>query len=676
MKQILIYSGTTEGRRLAEVLCRNGIRCTACVATEYGEMVMERLEGLEGLTVRQGRMTAMEMKDFLTQGDYLAVVDATHPFATVVSENIRDSMAGSGIPYLRLKRDTKSMFSHEKNISCYPTSQACAEALKETAGNILLTTGSKELAVYSRIAELKGRLYVRVLPGLESISLCYENGITGKQIIAMQGPFSVEMNEAILKQFDISCLVTKESGSTGGFFEKIQAAGKNRTKVMVIGNPEGAGGLTDNEVYTELEKLTGKALLEEEKMQISFIGMGMGSLKLLTREAEEKLKEADFIIGARRLLEGIPWQKEKIPYYLAQDIIPYLKESKGKRAAILFSGDTGFYSGAEKLYEALKNETEEGGLRAEVSIYPGISSVAYLAARLHTSWQEAEIVSIHGRAANVLEAVRENKKTFLLVSGVADMRAIGNMLLTAGMEEVGISAGYQLSYPEEKILTLTPGECLTLEEEGLYVCLLENERAERRRLTHGLPDEAFLRGKVPMTKEEVREVSVCKLGLTKEAVLYDVGSGTGSIAVECARLSDGIQVFAIEKKKEAAELIEENRSQYGLSNLTLVRGEAPEALNGLPAPTHVFIGGSSGNMKEILAVLYQKNPKARIVVNAITLETVGEVTGLLKTMPVEKEEVIQIQVSRAKAAGGYHLMQAENPVYILSFFFTKDGKDE
>ena len=179
-----------------------------------------------------------------------------------------------------------------------------------------------------------------------------------------------------------------------------------------------------------------------------------------------------------------------------------------------------------------------------------------------------------------------------------------------------------------------------------------------------------------MTKEEVREVSVCKLGLTKEAVLYDVGSGTGSIAVECARLSDGIQVFAIEKKEEAAELIEENRSRYGLSNLTLVRGEAPEALKGLPAPTHVFIGGSSGNMKEILAVLYQKNPKARIVVNAITLETVSEVTELLKTLPVEKEEVIQIQVSRAKAAGGYHLMQAENPVYILSFFFTKDGKDE
>lgn len=676
MKQILIYSGTTEGRRLAEVLCRNGISCTACVATEYGEMAMERLEGLKGLTVRQGRMTAMEMKDFLTQGDYLAVVDATHPFATVVSENIRDSMAGSGIPYLRLKRDTKSMLSHEKNISCYPTSQACAEALKETAGNILLTTGSKELAVYSRITELKGRLYVRVLPGLESISLCYENGITGKQIIAMQGPFSVEMNEAILKQFDISCLVTKESGSTGGFLEKIQAAERNRIKVMVIGNPEGAGGLTGKEVYRELEKLTGKALIEEEKMQISFIGMGMGSLKLLTREAEEKLKDADFVIGARRLLEGIPWQKEKVPYYLAQDIIPYLKESKGKRAAILFSGDTGFYSGAEKLYEALKNETEEGDLRAEVSIYPGISSVAYLAARLHTSWQEAEIVSIHGRTANVLEAVRENKKTFLLVSGVADMRAIGNMLLTAGMEEVGISAGFQLSYPEEKILTLTPGECLALKEEGLYVCLLENEKAERRRLTHGLPDEAFLRGKVPMTKEEVREVSICKLGLTKEAVLYDVGSGTGSIAVECARLSEGIQVFAIEKKEEAAELIEENRLRYGLSNLSLVRGEAPEALKGLPAPTHVFIGGSSGNMQEILAVLYQKNPKARIVINAITLETVSVVTRLLKTLPVEKEEVIQLQVSRAKAAGGYHLMQAENPVYILSFFFTKDGKDE
>ncbi|SHO44218.1 precorrin-6A reductase [Anaerocolumna xylanovorans] len=673
MKQILIFSGTTEGRRLAEVLCKSGILCTVCVATEYGEMVMEKLEGL---TVCQGRMTAMEMKSFITEGDYLAVVDATHPFATVVSENIRISMAEGTIPYLRLKRDTKSKLPEEKNIFYYSDSHECAQALRETAGNILLTTGSKDLSIYSRITDLKGRLYVRVLPEPHSVSLCYENEISGKQIIAMQGPFSVEMNEAVIKQYNISCLVTKESGNTGGFLQKIQAAENTGIKVMVIGNPEGTEGLTAKEVCKELEKLTGKTLMGEEEMQIALIGMGMGNLKLLTGEAEERITKAEVIMGAERLLKEIPWQKEKVPYYLAKDIIPYLKENRVNHAAILFSGDTGFYSGAEKLYEELKKEIGGGGLKAEVSIYPGISSVSYLAARLGTSWQDAKVLSIHGREANVSEAVRANRKTFLLVSGVTDMRTLGSMFITAGMEDIRISAGYQLSYPEEKVMDLSPADCLTLEKEGLYACLIENKDAGKISVTHGLPDTSFIRGKVPMTKEEVREVSICKLGLTKEAILYDVGSGTGSIAAECARLSESIQVFAIEKKEEAAELTRENRTRFGLSNITVVKGEAPEALKGLPPPTHVFIGGSSGNMKEILNCLYQKNPKARIVINAITLETISEVTNLLKTLPVEKEEIVQLQVSRAGITGSYHLMQAENPVYIISFFFTEDRRGE
>jgi len=180
-----------------------------------------------------------------------------------------------------------------------------------------------------------------------------------------------------------------------------------------------------------------------------------------------------------------------------------------------------------------------------------------------------------------------------------------------------------------------------------------------------------------MTKEEVREISVCKLRLTRDAVLYDIGSGTGSVAVECAELSDRVQVYAVEKKKEAVLLTEKNRAKFGLNNLTVVEGEAPQAFEKLPAPTHAFLGGTGGNMKEILAALYRKNPRLRVVVNAVTLETLGEITKLLKTLPVEQEEIVQIQVGRAEPAGRHHLMRAENPVFIVSFTFQEDGeKDE
>ncbi len=679
MKQILIFSGTTEGRNLAECLCRSGIPCTVCVATEYGEQVMDKLEGL---TVHQGRMTAEEMRNFIAAEEFLAVVDATHPFATVVSENIKESMTNSKLPYLRLKRNIRNRPEQEGGILFFDSNEACAEALEDTKGNILLTTGSKELAVYSRSERLRSRLYVRVLPGLESITLCQENKITGKQILALQGPFSVELNEAMIRQFDISCMVTKESGANGGFLEKIQAAQNTGIKAMVIGNPEKTKGRTFQEVCLELEKLTGIRLKQDSKINISLVGMGMGNHALLTMEAREQIRKADLIFGAERLLGDLPSTAEKLPYYTAADILPRLPAKReaqdgyreGRSVAVLFSGDTGFYSGAGRLYEELRKEIAAERLEAEVQIYPGISSVSYLSARLGGSWQEARILSIHGRAANILEAVRTNRKTYLLVSDLEDMKGLGSMLVRAGMEAVKISVGYQLSYPEEQILVLSPEECLTLEKDGLYVCLIENENAGNKLLTHGLPDEVFFRGKVPMTKEEVREVSICKLRLHQNAVLYDIGSGTGSIAVECARLSDRLQVYAIDRKKEAVRLTGDNRAQFDLANITVIEGEAPEALNGLPVPTHVFLGGSSGAMKDILKKLYQMNPRLRVVINAITLETVSEITGLLREFPAEQEEIIQLQVSRANVVGRYHLMQGENPVYVISFYFKADGE--
>lgn len=674
MKQILIFAGTTEGRSLAEFLYRNQLNCTVCVATEYGEQVME---SKPGLTLHTGRMTAEEMRQFIIDGDYLAVVDATHPFATIVSINIKKSLESLQVPYFRLKRDTNYELNNQNDVFFFSENEACAKALSATQGNVFLTTGSKDLAAYCDYQELASRLYVRVLPGLESISLCYENGITGKQILALQGPFSVEMNEAMIRQYNIQYLVTKESGSAGGFLEKLQAAKNTGIKTVVIGNPEKEEAYSFESVCKEIEYLTGKKLKLADRMQISLIGLGMGNQALLTRETEQLMKEAEVIFGASRLLENIPGQAVKLPYYQATDILPFLKKKgweqkhnpKEKKIVILFSGDTGFYSGADKMYEALDAEVTKGDLEADIRIYPGISSISYLSAKLGISWQDAAIISIHGRKGNVLESIKRNKKTFILTSGLEDIKNLSSSLVKSGLTEVKLHIGYQLSYPEEKIETLKPEECSNLREEGLYACFIENKAGAKDYLTHGLPDKAFIRDKVPMTKEEVREISICKLGLYQEAILYDIGSGTGSIAIECARLSAKLQVYAIEKKPEAVELIKKNHSRFDLNNITIVEGEAPEIIKPLPTPTHAFIGGSSGNLEGILELLYQKNPKLRVVINAITLETLQEVMKLTETLPVTKVDIAQVQVNRAQEVGRYHMMQAENPVYILSFHF-------
>lgn len=674
MKEILIFAGTTEGRELSEYLAVAGIAHTLCVATEYGEIVLKEHSLVK---VHKGRMNQEEIEVYIKAGNFGAVVDATHPYAEVVTQNIKNAMQDMDIPYLRLKRESNVTSSYEK-IHYFKDSVSCAKALEKTDGNILLTTGSKELSVFAKFIDRKERLYVRVLPGIESLQLCMDCGIAGKQILALQGPFTTQMNEAMFRQYQIKCLVTKESGNAGGYQEKLDAAQNLGIPVFTIGCPAEQEGYTFEEVCEQLEMIFGQRIKKNTGFQIILAGVGMGNPNCLTKEVEKAIEEADILLGAGRMIAAYQPKIEKKPYYTAEQIIPYLEEMQSvtsskvdRKVVILFSGDTGFYSGCQKLYDALLREINDGRLHTSVTVMPGISSVAYLAACMGENYQDADICSMHGKELpNLEKKIRMGKQIFLLMSGLKDIHKLGKLLLDAGLIECTVVVGYQLSYPEQLIMELKPEECMKLQEDGLYTCCIKNPKPERKMLTHGKADGEFIRDNVPMTKEEVREVSICKLKLYEGAVVYDIGSGTGSIAVEIAGLSDEIKVFALEYKEEAISLITGNKEKFELNNIEIVSGKAPDALENLPVPTHAFIGGSGGKMKEILSALYQKNPHMRVVINAISMETICEIKEVLSTFSIQNADVVQMQVSRAKRVGAYHLMQAENPVWICSFDFS------
>lgn len=669
MKEILIFAGTTEGRTLSEYLASVNIRHTICVATEYGEIVLKKHSLV---TLHQGRMNQEEIKAFLANGNFSAVVDATHSYAEIVTQNIKAAAAEMKLPYLRLLRECSPRTDYDK-VHYFETSTVCAKALALTEGNILLTTGSKELSTYCISEEVKRRLYVRVLPSTESIACCNEQGICGKQVIAMQGPFSVEMNEALLRQYDISCLVTKESGAVGGFFEKLDAAKRTGASVFVIGHPKEGDGYSFTALCSALEKICGKRFPQQEPLQITLAGIGMGGENGITKEVAHAIDEADILLGAQRLIAPYPAKLEKHPFYRAEQIIPYLEGIHGKKVVILFSGDSGFYSGCQALYHALEHEIQTNHWNASIRILPGISSVSYLAASINESYQDAAIYSMHGKELyNLARRIKTNPKTFLLLSGVKDVNLLGTLLIDAKLLDCKIIVGYQLSYPNQRIQKLTPQECCTLKEEGLYTCLIQNPNAIDKKLTHGIKDAEFIRANVPITKEEVREVSICKLHLHDRAVVYDIGSGTGSIAVEIAALSNDIQVYAIEQKKEAVSLITQNKEKFYLQNITVIEAAAPEGLANLPTATHAFIGGSGGSLKEIVTLLRQINPQMRIVINAVSLETICEIKALLDSFEIKDAEIVQLQISRTKQLGNYHLMQAENPVLICAFSFSEN----
>lgn len=694
MKRVLIYGGTTEGRRLAEKLAEAGIPSLVLVATEYGEQMMVPGEKSGRIQVLQGRLTATEMAALYERERPAVIVDATHPYAEAVKKNIRESREGfRQIPYYRVCRNPE-VSEEREDARYFDTTADCVQALRSVAGNILLTTGSKTLSEFCRWPDLRERLYVRVLPSVESLEICREQGIRGDRIIAMQGPFSEEMNRQMLKETRSEILVMKESGRTGGEAARMKAAAKAGAECYIIRRPNAPEeGLSLDAVFSEIrERFRPEGGASEEggadtcrgnsgkaRLKVVLVGIGMNGERHLTAETRQALKEARVLFGAPRTLESFEGDYKKYPYYTGERILPVLSEIRETFrvdtvcVGILFSGDTGFYSGCRKLIPELKVLED-----VEVQVLPGISSVSALAAALGICWQDGKILSSHGIpeadwVPEFLDATAHGEKTFLITSGAKDVRRMGQLLTERHRENCICHIGCNLGMAQEQILRLSPEACRDFSEPGLCTVLVENPEPQPRRLTPGLRDDAFTREKVPMTKEEVRALSICKLHLTAPAVVYDIGSGSGSVSVEMAGLDPSVKVFSIEGKADAYDLTCRNVEKFGFINVTTIRGTAPECLESLPDPTHVFIGGSGGHLEEILVHLMNRRGPIRVVLNTVTLETLAEASRLMEKYELEGE-ICQVQVSRSRKAGAYHLMQGQNPVNIISFDLLPEEK--
>ena len=395
-------------------------------------------------------------------------------------------------------------------------------------------------------------------------------------------------------------------------------------------------------------------------MNVTLIGMGSGQPENLTLQGLAALRQADLILGARRLLAVLPagCTENRAAAYRPDEVAELLQTSGAENAVLVYSGDTGFYSGASAMMEKL----EALGVRARV--LPGLSSIQLLAAALGRPWQGWNLVSAHGRTCDPVAECMQGRPTFFLTGGSEDPATLCAQLAAEGFGDVQAVVGQCLGTPEEKIFRGSVKELAAGRFNSLSVLLVEAAEVLPRRAP-GLPDEAFERGDVPMTKQEVRAAVLAKLAVRPEDILWDVGAGTGSVSVELALAAPRGRVYAVECRPEGCALIKANREKFRTRNLVLVEGLAPAALSDLPAPDAVFIGGSKGSLAAIVDAALDKNPDARICVSAIALESLSAAVAALtaKGRPVQ---VSQIAVSRARAVGGLHLMMAQNPIYLIT----------
>lgn len=395
---------------------------------------------------------------------------------------------------------------------------------------------------------------------------------------------------------------------------------------------------------------------------VTLIGMGSGTPELLTAQGLAALQSADLIIGAKRLLEHLPigCTENRKALYKPENILSCLSEFPAANAALLYSGDTGFYSGASKLLPMLR----AFGISARV--LPGISSVQLLSAAIGRPWQDWKLVSAHGcacdPAAECLTA--EGRPVFFLTGGTETPATLCAKLADAGLGDAHGIIGENLGTPQEHLAfgtaqTLAANACAPLS-----VLLIEHTVLPARR-TPGFPDDAFIRGEVPMTKQEVRAAALAKLAVRPTDTLWDVGAGTGSVSVELALAAPRGHVYAVECAPDACALIRQNREKFHAYNLSLIEGTAPQVLADLPAPNAVFIGGTKGSMAEVVDAALAKNPNARLCISAIALETLSAAIAAL-TAHGQAAEVTQLAVSRTRPAGKLHLLMANNPIFLIT----------
>lgn len=652
MSKICIFGGTTEGRKLAEFLSGQPCDVTVCVATDYGQTLLPEAEHV---SVSAKRLPVGEIVSLLTEHRFDLVIDATHPYAQSITKSIASACRETGTLRWRLLRSASGVSSEHTYVE---TVSDAAAFLAGTEGNILLTTGSKELAKFSQLPGFSERVWARVLPLQSSLDACAQAGLPASHIFAMQGPFSEVMNAAMLRTIGAQYLVTKDGGAPGGFEEKESAAKSAGARLVVIGRPPEEEGLSLSKTISALCARFGFA----PKPEVFIAGIGPGSEALQTQEVRAAIERADCLIGARRMLDAVARPQQLTIDAIAPEAIAthIAQHPECGVFCVVMSGDTGFYSGTKKLLPLLK--------ACRVQVLPGLSSMSYLCARLGVSYEDAVPVSLHGRDFDIAREVRRRRKVFTLVGGDGGMQALCERLTQAGLGHVRIAVGERLSYPDEAITRGTAQELRSHTFDKLSAALIENDTPNEI-VTPGLPDEAFLRnlepGKlVPMTKSEVRSICLSKLRLTPNAVCWDVGAGTGSVSIEMARLCADGTVYAIEKNERALALLEKNKEAFSASNMQIIPGLAPEACRALPAPTHAFLGGTSGSVRDILALLLEKNPHVCIVATAVTLESVSALSSCMADFEIA--ECVSVQVSKAAQLGQYHLMQAQNPVYIFT----------
>ena len=406
------------------------------------------------------------------------------------------------------------------------------------------------------------------------------------------------------------------------------------------------------------------------KHKVYIIGVGGSGTSSLPTDMRQLINQAELIFGGERLLDMFPaisGQKVAIRHNLAQ-VTEIIKNNIGqKRMAVLASGDPNFYGIAKYLISKLSKDIFE--------IIPSVSSMQLAFARIKESWDDATFASVHSRPIeDIVKTVRSSHKIGIFTDEEHTPAAIARVLLAQGVDGYQAYVCQELGGEDEKLIETDLCSLSQMDFSPLNILILlriQQGKAEDELCNQllGIPDEEFHQRRPKgglITKLEVRAVSLAKMCLDADSVVWDVGAGSGAVSIEASYLARNGRIFAIEKNAEDVAIIRKNIQRFGASNVEVIQTMAPDGLGDLLDPTVVFIGGSGGQMEGILDIAcHRLKPKGHIVINTITLESLNTAVNGLKTRGFTAE-VTLINVARSKDIINFTRLEALNPVFVIA----------
>ncbi len=575
------------------------------------------------------------------------VIDAS-PEDSEISKDIKLISKTSRVRYVRM---IGSELKPEHSCIYADNAKHAVRIVNRNKGNVLLTTGTSELPVYSDISAMEQRAFIRLMPDEKAISAAVAVGFSRDNIAVDSPPYTLDSVSELIRKFNIKYLITSENAQD--ILIKEEACLVNNATLVVVKNAE-EDGLTVEAVWS---LITESAV----KRNITIVGVGPGGSDYLCVGGAKAIEKCELLVGEERAIRSLELTGKEVKVFSsAREAYEQICSGEATDICVAFNGDITLCDEAKELRELLEE------LDVEVRCIQGVSSVSYLASRLNISWDGIKVAGSSLSVEDMVTAASENRQLFILPEDGRILNDFFKSLVRNGLEKLRICVGSNLTYDDEKIVSGYPEELIKVKFPTLSTVYIENNSFGKP-LSIGLNDKEFIRGEsVSMLTSEVRACVISKLELKSGSIVYAVGAGTGSVAVEVGfQLDHGI-VYALEQRPSSLNILYSNIHKFNLHNVKVIEGDAKDTMLALPAPDAVYIGGTGGSLKRIIKELMEKGKPMRIVATAHTLENVFDLMRVFKDFSLEGLQICQVSVTKGKILEDSTQLKNNDPVFIIS----------